>query len=355
MRRLLVLPALLLAAHALGIGIGEPVPPLRVQMYLKGSPVELERGLHVVAFWKGAEAPVGFGDLAARLRGRADLTAVNIGGTTDDALLAVKRLVLAMGPKMDYAVAYDGGDMEAEGDWLLAAHQAALPAAFLVKDGKLLWVGDPTKGLGAAVDAVAKGTLDLAAAKASFAKGAANAQADAEKAKKAQAETLAAMRPLVEAMQARDPVAGLRAIDEIEVKRPDLRKQLEATRFSIYIGTNDPRALELALRFATVDFKDDADTLNSLAWSVIDPKAPLEHPNYVAALILARRAAEASAMKDGQILDTYALALYRTGDKKAALATQIKAVALVKADKKIEPATVQELQERLDMYRKDAG
>ena len=41
--------------------------------------------------------------------------------------------------------------------------------------------------------------------------------------------------------------------------------------------------------------------------------------------------------------------------KKAALETQIKAVTLVKADKKIEAATVQELQERLDMYRKEVG
>lgn len=351
MRRLFVLPALLLAGSAFGLGIGEPVPPLHVQLYLKGTPAELEQGLHVVAFWKGSDVPAGLNDLAARLRGKADVTSVEVGGQGDEALLAAKRLVLAMGPKMDYAVAYDGDDKEAESDWLVEAHQTALPAAFLVKDGKLLWVGE-MKGLEAAATSALKGTLDLAASKAAFAKGAASAAEEQAKAQKTRDETMELMKPLVEAMQARDPVAGLKAVESIEAKRPDLKKQLEPTRFSIYIGTNDPRALDLAKRFVAIDYKDDAETLNSLAWSLIDPKAPLEHPNDAAALILARRAAEASEMKDGQILDTYALALFKTGDKKGALAIQTKAVALVKADKKIEAATVQELQERLDMYRK---
>ncbi len=355
MRRLFVLPALFIAPVAFGLGIGEPVPALRVQLYLKGAPAELGQGLHVIAFWKGVEAPASLGNLSVRIRGKGDVTAVNVGGQGDDALIAAKRLVLAMGPKMDYAVAYDGDARSAEADWLVAGHQTSLPAAFLVKDGKLIWVGASSVELDAAVDATLKGTLDLSTSKAKFAKGTAAAAADAEKAKRVQAETIELMRPLVEAMQARDPVAGLKAVEGIEAKRPDLKKQLEPTRFSIYIGTNDPRAVDLAKRFAAEDFKDDADTLNSLAWSIIDPKAPLEHPNFEAALILSRRAAEASGMKDGQILDTYALALYRMGDKKGALAIQMKAVALVKADKKIEAATVQELQERLDMYRKEAG
>ena len=355
MRRLLFLPALLLAPLAHALGIGEPVPPLRPQVFLKGSPPELSQGLHVVAFWNGAEAPPKLNDLASRLRGKADLTAVNVGGKGDDALMTTKRLVLAMGPKMDYTVAFDGEASQATGAWLVPAHTPPLPYAFLVKDGKLQWAGDPAKGLDAAVDATLKGTFDLAAARVAFAKGGAVAQADADKAKKAQAEMAETMRPLVEAMQARDPVAGLKAIESIEAKRPDLKKQLEPTRFSIYIGTADPRALDLAKRFVAEDFKDDADTLNTLAWSLIDPKAPLEHPNDAAALILAKRAAEASGMKDGQILDTYALALYRTGDKKAALALQIKALALVKADPKIKPDTVQDLQSRLDTYRKDAA
>ncbi len=360
MRRLLTLSALALASLSFGLTVGDPAPPLKVEVLIKGTAVDLDKGVHVVEFWStgfkpSTDAIGGLNDLAKKYKGKLDVTGVAVAERGDDPLGGVKRFVAGLDTKMDYNVAYDGEPKASTKAWLAEAQVAAIPAAFLVKDGKILWIGDPTKGLDKAVDQTLKGTFDLAAAKASYDAYLAARAAEIEKIKKAQAELADLLKPIADAFQAQDPGAALRAIDGIEAKRADLRPMLEQTRFEIYVGTADARLLELAKRFAAEDFKADADTLNHLAWTIVDPENEDPKPNYAVALVLAEKAAKVSEMKDANILDTYALALYRTGDKKLAFDLQKKAVAIAEAEKEFDPDSLKGIRERLEMFSKDHG
>ena len=101
-----------------------------------------------------------------------------------------------------------------------------------------------------------------------------------------------------------------------------------------------------------VELEKDPETLNSLAWAIIDPEAKLEKRDYASALLLAEAAAKASKMEDGMILDTYALALFKTGDKKKAIELQTKAVEIYRKDKEVDPKTLKEMEDRLAEFKK---
>ena len=357
MRRLLLFPALALTALSHALSVGDPAPPLKVEVLIKGTAVDLDHGLHVVEFWStgfkpSVDAFPALDALGKKYKGKLDVTAVSVAEKGDDPLGGVKRLVAAQ-DKADLNVAYDGEAKASTKAWLAEAQVPAIPAAFLVKDGKILWIGDPTKGLDEAVDQTLKGKYDLPAAKAKYDAYLAGRAAEIEKIKRQQAELAETLKPLTDAFRAQDSNAALRAIDDVEAKRSDLKPMLEQTRFSIYVGTEDPRLMDLAKRFVAEDFKNDADALNHLAWTLIDPDDEPEKPNYAVALVLAERAATVSEMKDANILDTYALALYRTGDRKKALELQTKAVDIATKDKEFDADSLKGLKERLALFQKE--
>ena len=350
------MPVLALAALSSALGVGDDAPPLNAKTLVKGSPVDLSKGLHVVAFWSSwfkpsTDAVPTLVELTKRHKGKLDVTDVSVGEKGDDPLAAVKGFVAAQGERMDLNVAYDADEAVAKG-WLAPAAIDFMPAAFLVKDGKIVWIGEAAKGLDKAVEDTLKGTYDLAAAKAAWDARMAAKAAEAEKARQAQAAFMELMKPLMDAMQAHDPGAGLKALDDIEAKRPELKPRLEPTRFAILVDTESPKLLELAHRFVAEDYKDDAIMLNQLAWSIVDPKNEDPNPNFPVALVLAKRAAEASAMKDGQILDTYALALWKTGDKRLALEIQTKAVEIVLKDPEVSEESRKDISGRLELFKK---
>ena len=360
MRRPLVLFALALASLSFGLGVGDDAPPLKFETLVSGTTVDLGKGVHVVEFWstwspESKDAMPKLAALAKKFKGKADFTAVAIAEKGDDPLAGVKKFAFDQGQGMVENVAWDGEKGETTQTWMLAARQTTIPTAFIVEDGKILWVGPPKDGLDKAVEETVKGTFDLAASKARFDTRMRTLDEAEAKAKAEQIAILELLKPMLQAMQERDAPAAIKALEEAEAKRPDLKLRLETTRFTIYLGTRDARLADLAKRFVEDDFKDDAITLNQLAWSIVDPENKDPQPNNAVALVLAKRAAEASKMEDGQILDTYALALWKTGDRKQALEIQTKAVELVSKDSEITPESKKEIADRLEMFKKGVG
>ena len=357
MRGLSVLSALAFASLSFGLGVGDAAPPLAFETLVRGTTVDLAKGVHVVEFWatwspESRESLPKLAALAKRYKGKADFTAVAIAERGEDPLAAVKKFTFDQKDAVVENVAWDGEKGEAAQAWMLAARQTTIPTAFVVKDGRILWIGAPKDGLDDAVEGTVKGSFDLAASKASFdAKIKALDEAEA-KAKADDEALIELIQPMIKAMQARDTAAAVKALDEAEAKRPDFKPKLETTRFALYVGTDDARLPDLAKRFVEEDYKDDAIMLNQLAWSIVDPESRNPKPNYAVALVLAKRAAEASEMKDGQILDTYALALWKTGDKKQALELQQKAVDLVNKDPDVTEDSRKEIAARLEEFKK---
>ena len=102
---------------------------------------------------------------------------------------------------------------------------------------------------------------------------------------------------------------------------------------------------------------DNAAALNNYFWDVIDPDLKGEVDPRVAKLALkaARRAVELKEEEAGY-LDTLAAALFRTGDAAAAVATQEKAIAVLKdKHKDLTDADLGQYKDHLELYRKKAA
>ena len=97
---------------------------------------------------------------------------------------------------------------------------------------------------------------------------------------------------------------------------------------------------------AAQTFSDNAMYLNALAWPVLDNER-VTHRDYEFARDLAHKAAELTEWNDAGVLDTYALAQFKTGDVKGAIKTQTKAVELTPEDERGR----EEMVERLEMFR----
>lgn len=357
MRSLLLLPALALMAQASALGVGDAAPELKVDTVIKGRATELGKGLHVVDFWATWSEPSQtnipkLSQLAKKFKGKLDVTGVAVAEQGADPLDQVKKFVADMGSKMDYNVAFDGEAQNAGKAWMQAAKQRQLPTSFLVQDGKIIWIGKSDDGLDKAVQSAVDGKFDLEASKAKFTADQAKQDAEDAELRKKMEEFQKLLQPVIDAIQEGSLDDALDELDKLEKSRPEFKPQLISPRFSILAASGNPKLVDFAKRLVAEDLKDNPDMLNSLAWAIVDPESKLPKPNYEAALILAKRAAEASKMKDGMILDTYALALFKTGDKAKALEMQTKAVELAKTDKRVDADTMKEMQGRLEEFKK---
>jgi thiol-disulfide isomerase/thioredoxin len=141
------------AATAPRLKVGDPAPPLQVDRWLQGKPVErLQPGtVYLIEFWASWCGPclTSVPHVNALHRAFEDKGLVAIAQNVweqDEG--QAEAFVQMMGHRMTYRVALDdkrnvpGGAMAA--DWLAAAERKGLPAAFLVdRKGRIAWIGHP--------------------------------------------------------------------------------------------------------------------------------------------------------------------------------------------------------------------
>jgi thiol-disulfide isomerase/thioredoxin len=338
MRRL---PIILAAAGGLAaavaraddiLEVGDHAPSLAVSGWVKGEKIDrFEPGkTYVVEFWATWCAPCKASipkltELAHKYKEKG-VRFIGVNVRQDD-VSKVRPFVDDMGDKMDYCVALD--DVPAKGDpwdgamaktWMLAAEERAIPAAFIVHDGKIAWIGLPME-LDRPLEQIVNGSWDLGAA---------------VETRHAIVKKKLIRRKILTSYRAGDHTAALAAIEAAAAQDPSMGDEFESKRFNCLCWTGRiDQAVNLGSQLLK-KHQDDAITLNNAFFEVIDLNLKQEPDPRIAKLALdvLWHAHEMTKGENNDIEDSLAVALYRTGNLAAAVAAEEKAIKLLEANVK---------------------
>ena len=232
----------------------------------------------------------------------------------------VAPFVEEMGDEMNYRVARD---LVPEGsehglmaqNWLRAAKQDGIPAAFVVSGGKIAWIGHPME-IDGPLKRIAAGewNMEEAAAKARLAM--------ARKAKIEQYE-----KEIMTAMRASEYDKALAALDKLVAVDPKRASNVAGLRFELLLkGKHFEKAYAFARKTVEGEAAENPGFLNAIAWTIVDPEGDVEKKDLDLALQAATRACELTEWKSPHILDTLARVHFEKGNVEKAIELQKKAV-----------------------------
>jgi thiol-disulfide isomerase/thioredoxin len=338
-------------AFAQTLTIGDAPPPLAVKEFVKGAPVTGfdKDKTYVVEFWATWCGPckVSIPHLTELQKKNPDVKFVGVSVWEEDQA-KVKPFVAEMGEKMGYTVAMDTVPAGADGNagtmaktWMAAAGENGIPTAFVIKGGKVAWIGHPM-AMDKALADIQSGKYDIAAA-----------AAERKTEKAAEMKRAALMADINKKARAGDFKGAVASVDAAVAGDKSLEKGLGTVKFALLRASGDSAAAANFLVELTGGvYKDEPGALNQLAWGLVDPAARVKAtPELVkAALAAAERADEAAGKKDPAIADTLARAYFASGDVKKAVETQERAIKLA-AGTPME----KELTAALEEYKKAAS
>lgn len=302
---------------------GDVAPAISVEKFIKGAPVTgFEKGrVYVMEFWATwcgpciAQMPH-LSEIQKEYKDKGvTVVGVNVwedmGGKeyTPKTLETVQKFVEGQGDRMGYTVAYDGGKKAMSDSYLKAAKQNGIPACFVVNgEGKIAYLGHPMF-----LDEVMP---DLVAGKWDI---------------KAGGEKVAGIEKEMKAMfTERDQKARLEKLTAFSTKYPKIGKTFQSMKYQLQLATGDTAGAAStgkALVEEAIASKD-AQTLNEIAWGLVDPEGDAKNPDLDLALRAASEGVKITAEKDGMIMDTLARVYFLKGDVDKAIQTQEKAIAL---------------------------
>ena len=312
------------AEPAVTLNVGDPAPPLSMASFVKGEPVkQFEKGkTYVVEFWATWCGPcrASIPHLSKLQEANPDITFIGQDCWEDDAS-AVKKFVEEMRDKMNYRVALDdasgGGKGKMADTWMTAAGENGIPTAFLVdKESKIAWIGHPMS-LDAPLEAYKAGKLDT----------------KKEAARRAAGQAME--KELNAAVRAKDYDKAITVVDEYSKKNPDMAASLAGYKYSFLLRKPDyDGAVKLAKELVDSPDADDADLMNRIAWSMVDPQSKFANPDLDVAFKAAKRANELSHGANPNILDTLATVHAARGELDKAVEIESQAVAKSDGDMK---------------------
>lgn len=325
--------ALVLAAPAGALELGDQAPPLAIKEWIKGKPVDLEtvRGSKVVVleFWATWSGPCRASiPHLTELQQKFKKEVVVIGATREDqnnTLRNVKRFVRQQGDKMDYTIALDGGATARS--YMAAMDIYSIPTAFVIdKEGRLVWVGSPFAKLEEVVVRAIGGKIDLALMK------------KIQKARRAKEL----------ALKLEDWPGALEAIDKYEELAEPSEEELEELdwqRFDCLAKNRRTRKKGRSFGEKLVQRSRMAPALNEYAWEMLtndDYRGKFDG----LALAAAEKANKLTGGNEADIIDTLARATFVLGNVQEAISLQKQAVDRADEDERgIYEETLEEYEE----------
>ncbi len=284
-----------LVVPAVAIELGDPAPPLKIAEWIKGGPVDLKAGqgknIYVVEFWATWCLPCRASvphltELQKKYKDKG-VVIVGVSVDQDDARHKtrkdVKPFVEGLGTKMEYVVAHDTEAGDTSKAYMDAVGQKSIPHSFVIdQQGRLVWHGPPDE-LDPVVAGLVAGTFDLA--------------------------------------QAKELMAERKKLNQ---QREEALKAMEFYFALVAMGAHGDSADKIADKILSM-IEKDANALNGFSWKILTEEG-LQHRDLDVAMRAARQANELTKGANASILDTLARALFDTGDVKAAIETQRKAV-----------------------------
>jgi len=303
---------------------GMPAPQLKIAKWVKGEPVQLEKGkVYVIDFWATWDGARAFSlphlsELQDHYGDKVTVIGVTRGDERGNTLEAVEKMVKDRGAGMGYTVAWDDSGQTWEA-YMTAAAQTRLPVSFLIdKRGQIAFIGQPTH-LDVPIAKVLKGKWDPLGG----------------------GELMARLTQKVN--EARlvgqtEPETGLELVDKLLAESPELKLMLAGMRmqFLLRAGMFDAyyaqagEAVDKAIKY-----RNPRD-LNEIAWTIVDPDGKIGKRDLDLALKAAEKAVEYTQREDAAILDTLARVWFRKDDVKKAI--ELQTLAVEQAEKAVEQA-----------------
>lgn len=356
--------------------LGDPAAPLVIAEWTKGGPVDMAADtnkIYVVEFWATWCPPcrTSIPHLTEVQKEFKDKGVVII-GVSDEEKDVVSKFVKRMGDKMDYVVALDKDRKTSDG-YMKTYGVGGIPHAFIVRHGKIVWHGHPMAGMEDVLKDIISGQYNLATARKRMA-----AQEQLQKfyemamqgADKAELTEMGAkLETLDKEIGGIEPGEKFKASEVIEMVK--FQKAVMAYQRAIAAGKSEteldtlgenlkaaaPRDFnydefknDVALRATFNDYyravagirdtnsipdltkklentkSRNARMLNEYAWAILTDE-DVKTRDVVLATKLAKTAVDAGGSDEPGIIDTYARALFDSGDTARAIEWQKKAIA----------------------------
>jgi len=340
------------------LSIGDTAPELKYSKWIKGTPVtEYKKDhLYVFEFWATWCGPCKaamphLSELAKKYKDQATFTGVNIWEKTGDkpyesSLPEVIKFVNSVGEKMAYNVAADNNEQHMANKWMIAAGQNGIPATFLLKNDKIIWIGHPMK-LDSIMESVIAGKYDMEASKREF-----NSSKEKNEAFMAKFKML---EPMTKAIKAKEYDKALAIIDTLDLRDPMIAMQANAAKITVLFAQK--RETE-AINFSQNWLKQNKGFSGTVAGIILGTNG-LSPKTYLYAADLGRSMLEEEGVVKPLVYHFIATACDKGGDLKAAIAAEEQALQgareALKEDKfvgSILDSTVTEFEASLAAYKK---